>query len=450
MPLLPWDTYVPAALSRAPMPNFWLEPLAHPHWEKHRKSMLELGYRAIALDFRGNALNAEEVARSFEKSGFNVLEIRDRMPTSSRAWVAWAADPAFLRAAQCESNCRETIWDISALDLRADLLSEMHGEHSLALFLGAHSSEQIAARLTRPWRAPRWIDAWKKSPQTFFAEDFQTICDRRRAAKPRWSIIVPARRRAPQLHYTLMALAAMEVALDSWELILLDDNEPNDFCQTAAFPQLPLLHIRVPRPPETEPNATHFRAASMRNLGARYARGDRFLFLDSDILLRPKFLQKLEENFLDRALHQPCRWNLKPDLDLRELPAASLCVDRHTVLSYRGAWEDIQYSNLDWHEQKFPWQWASSFCLALSRGYFRELGGFRESFDQYGFEDTELGFRAWLRGGKFQRIKEEVFHQSHAKEPGSFDREARKKSYENFFRWVLDPAVHAEYKSKWN
>ena len=56
------------------------------------------------------------------------------------------------------------------------------------------------------------------------------------------------------------------------------------------------------------------------------------------------------------------------------------------------------------------------------------MGGFRRSFNRYGFEDTDLGFRAMQAGLRFHRSATPVYHFKHPENRSEFKRQAKIKN----------------------
>jgi N-terminal domain of galactosyltransferase len=63
-----------------------------------------------------------------------------------------------------------------------------------------------------------------------------------------------------------------------------------------------------------------------------------------------------------------------------------------------------------WPRLKQLWKYVSSNRLAIRRESFLNLGGFRHLYTSYGFEDTDLGLRAWHLDLRFLRADQDIFH----------------------------------------
>jgi GT2 family glycosyltransferase len=124
--------------------------------------------------------------------------------------------------------------------------------------------------------------------------------------------------------------------------------------------------------------------ASARNHCLRLARGEIIWMLDDDLLPQPGAAmvhRRAHETSKKHILLGPCI--LPPEL---EVPAG-----------VRAWWEE-RYRELSGMSQID----ISTFSVANSSGetsFFRDAGGFDESFTLYGYEDNELGYRLVRRGG---------------------------------------------------
>jgi GT2 family glycosyltransferase len=271
----------------------------------------------------------------------------------------------------------------------------------------------IEVTMFRSGCPPKYWDPWLKDPQRLDAGLVEMRADNRPENSPRWSVIIPCFRHQEELQNTLNALA---VALNhqSAEIIIVQDIEPGSL-PLPPRPELPALWVNVGRKKARTFDDDGFRAGSIRNLGVRLSRGERLLFLDADVLVPSDFFDHFELS-ADNTLVQAQRWHLA-DPAFFTRPVEGLSPIWDCTISEGGLWEDFQ--SRPWHEQPEPWRWVSTFCLSVTRRRFEELGGFRESFDRYGFEDTEFGRRHVQHSGILKRIPVDVFHQYQSRERGS-------------------------------
>lgn len=220
-------------------------------------------------------------------------------------------------------------------------------------------------------------------------------------APPEYSFVIPFRDRDDTLPLVIDAASRL---CGNFELILVDDGSTRPVGPTVRGRLDRLGHgwTIVSLPP-----APFFRAGFARNVGARQARGRVLVFIDSDILLPVDFLQDLEAQLCLGDVIQAKRWQIwKP---LRPRIGEVYRGEREEPNPY---WNEFQNSPLEWMREEDPWRWASTFCFAVEKRKFDELGGFRLWYDSYGFEDTDFGLRAHRAGMILRKSSSDVFHLS--------------------------------------
>jgi validoxylamine A glucosyltransferase len=200
------------------------------------------------------------------------------------------------------------------------------------------------------------------------------------------SVIIPTCDNDLRLEWTLEGLCHQ--ACKNFEVIVVNDNGPDS---TRALVQryasrLQLQYAFLPGPKEDS------RSGASRNLGARISRGDRLVFLDSDMVPDPDFVAAhtvRSENavaFYGFRRHYPEEYvqPFKPPLDVQLLRTRSFADSR--LAGYAG-----------WAEPQIYLHFLS--CnYSMSAQVFCELGGHDERFVGWGEEDIDLGFRL-LRAG---------------------------------------------------
>jgi glycosyltransferase involved in cell wall biosynthesis len=181
----------------------------------------------------------------------------------------------------------------------------------------------------------------------------------------RLSVIVPVYNDREALDRCLGALTT--TCPPGVEIVVVDDASTDDPGAVAAGPGVRLLRLPTNRGP-----------AAARNHGARHARGDIVLFVDSDVIVGP--------GTLDRVLRL---LDARPDVaavfgSYDACPAAPGIVSR-----YKNLLHHFVHQNGAAQASTF---WAG--CGAIRTGVFRELGGFdAERFRRASIEDIELGYR---------------------------------------------------------
>jgi GT2 family glycosyltransferase len=200
------------------------------------------------------------------------------------------------------------------------------------------------------------------------------------ASAPAAAVIVPVHDGERTLARCLEALFASKDLL-SLEVIVVDDASTDASRDVAArFPcrLLPLASRQGP--------------AAARNRGAEASGADRLVFVDSDVLVRPETLAALVRT-LDEAPAAFATYARDP----REpgFPTAL-----YHALSVRSLRDTAERTTVFY-----------SYCAAIRRDVFRELGGFDEGFTSATFEDVELGARLSRRGERIVHRRDlEVTH----------------------------------------
>ncbi len=140
-------------------------------------------------------------------------------------------------------------------------------------------------------------------------------------------------------------------------------------------------------------------AASARNFGATFAKGNHLIFLDDDIILNKtnvKTLIDLHESSVQDSYM--INWIYPPELiaQLRATKFGRYLINNN-LTSMKG-WR----ANLYWNDmQAFPVDAAASYCLVLHREVFLKSGGYNENFPLAGFEDYDFPKRLIAMGVNF-------------------------------------------------
>jgi len=132
------------------------------------------------------------------------------------------------------------------------------------------------------------------------------------------------------------------------------------------------------------------------NIGARESNGDYFCFVNNDMRFEPDFIRKMvdilqssPEIFAVDALH----YNWQGD---KILHAGTLL---RKTLFLKGHIPGFIADPIAFIDEIAEVPWGCLANLMVKRNMFFELGGFDHTFFTY-YEDTDLCWRAWLRGWK--------------------------------------------------
>jgi GT2 family glycosyltransferase len=215
---------------------------------------------------------------------------------------------------------------------------------------------------------------------------------------PSVSVIVAHYRQPRQLARTLHALARQDHPAELVEIIVVDDGSPE-------LPEVP-GGVRVILQPDRG-----FRLAAARNAGAAAATGDVLVFLDADTAPEPSYLRHLtrlpalawDSVTVGRRRHADFGAAVAGSFAPVEVagPLAELPEPRWLRDAYQRTHNLLE---LDHRSYRF----LIGAVLACSRRFFVETGGFSETFTQYGGEDWEWVYRAWLHGAVIAHVPEAI------------------------------------------
>lgn len=192
------------------------------------------------------------------------------------------------------------------------------------------------------------------------------------------SVVVPTYGRRELTEVTLRSLGA-QAGAPEFEVIVVDDGADPGLSAWAAGLGLP-IDVRV-----LHHERNRGRAAA-RNTGVAAARGDAVVFLDSDMRVVPGFLAA------HAALQDgPDAVVLGHIVTAREIP--------------RSAW--VAYSDSRGVHKvpagaPIPARYFMTGNSSVAAPLLARAGGFDEEFDEYGGEDTEMGYRLERFGGRFR------------------------------------------------
>lgn len=206
------------------------------------------------------------------------------------------------------------------------------------------------------------------------------------------SVVVVHFEQQPQLDRTLLALQRQSYPRELLDIIVVDDG-------SRAVPSVgPDVRLVCQED-------RGFRAAAARNAGAEVARGSILSFLDADTSPEPDYVRELVR--LPSLAVDAVTVGLRRHADF----AAAFASDRVETVGPSlelpaPEWLSLAYersSNLLEVDHR-SYRYLIGAVLACSRAFFDEVGGFNESFSDYGGEDWEWGYRAWLAGAVLAHV----------------------------------------------
>ncbi len=258
------------------------------------------------------------------------------------------------------------------------------------------------------------------------------------------SVVVPYYAQPEELERTLAALEGQTYPRELLEVVVVDDGSPEPLERLRETP----LDVKVVRQEDLG-----FGLARARNTGVRAAAHDILLFLDADMLPEADWL----------AAH--ARWHhAVPDAVTLGLWAHVPVdgVDAGTIRSRPGTLKDlfagrkVGWVDFRWFESHLRrtddltskaddlFDLMPGGNYGIHRGFYELVGGFDESFTQWGGEDTEFGYRAYTRGGLMVPVREAFAWHQGAWEEG---RAEKKQSREMQLAKVAHLIVHPKFRT---
>ena len=295
---------------------------------------------------------------------------------------------------------------------------------------GRCSQRHDAPRALRPAAVP--YNDWRQVPMPV-ADAFQ----------PRQpvSVVIPYFERQNALERTLAALDRQTYPCELFEVVVVDDG-------SRTPPSIPAgtgLDIAV-----IAQQRRGFGAGRARNLGARAARHDILVFLDADIVAGRRLLEAHAR--WHHAVTDALTLGLRTFVDAAGVDAGAIRRAGHLERLF----ETQGRSEPDWREPYLAltddlaasrdgaFRAMSSCQFGIRKAFFDEVGGFDESFDRYGLEDTELAYRAQVLGALLVPVREaRSWHQGR----WATDRVSKRRALRSQLAKVEQLIAHPEYRA---
>ncbi|MBZ5602618.1 MAG: glycosyltransferase [Acidobacteriia bacterium] len=206
----------------------------------------------------------------------------------------------------------------------------------------------------------------------------------------RFSIIIPSFARPKPLHRCLAGLAALDYPRDRFEVIVVDDGNPDPLDEIVReFDG----HLRI-----TLVRQANSGPAIARNAGAQHARGEWLGFIDDDCVAHPDWLAQIDdaaakwpEAMLSGDTVNACSGNVFAELNQILVSTVTRWLKEHD-----SALHFFPSNNL--------------FCPAAS---FQRIGGFHPDFRIAAAEDREICARWLASGGEMVEVPEARISHSH-------------------------------------
>jgi len=196
--------------------------------------------------------------------------------------------------------------------------------------------------------------------------------------KPRFSFIIPVYERPDDLEALLASMQQHIPGDFSYEIIIIDDGSRADIRSvTENYNHLPLRYVR-------QANAG---PGAARNRGMKMARGEWFVFLDSDVLLPENYARALQHavNRQEGAAIIGGRDDTLPSFTLFQKAVNYVMTSFCTTGGIRGNRKQV--------DRFVP----RSFNMAAHRQVWETIGGFS---NMHPGEDPEWVYKWWETGGR--------------------------------------------------
>jgi Predicted glycosyltransferases len=201
------------------------------------------------------------------------------------------------------------------------------------------------------------------------------------------SIVIPTYNRLPILQKCLKALEQQQYdhTITNYEVVLVDDGSTDGTLNWLEENQLNFPHVRLFC-------QSHQGPAAARNLGIEKALGETIIFIDSDLVVTETFLQSHADSLVEGYKTSD------------------------QVFTYGRVINTCNFENPTSEHYKITDFSAAYFAtgnVAIARHWLIEAGLFDPQFQQYGWEDLELGVRLKKLGLKLIKCPDAVGYHWH-------------------------------------
>jgi glycosyltransferase involved in cell wall biosynthesis len=201
------------------------------------------------------------------------------------------------------------------------------------------------------------------------------------------SIVIPTYNRLPILSQCLEALEQQNFTSDPYEVVVVDDGSTDETIPWLAHNAARLPHVRLLRQDHKGP-------AAARNLGVAQAQGDKIIFIDSDLVVTPTFLQA----------HCQAWQQAQQKLGHDRLFTYGLVINTSNFDEPTSE----PYKLTDYSAAYF-----ATGNVMISKYWLETAGLFDTQFSLYGWEDLELGVRLKQFGLQLVKAPEAVGYHWH-------------------------------------
>jgi glycosyltransferase involved in cell wall biosynthesis len=200
------------------------------------------------------------------------------------------------------------------------------------------------------------------------------------------SVVIPTYNRKPILEKCLKALEQQNLE-ESYEVVVVDDGSTDGTVEWLSQSSEVFPHVRLLCQDHQGP-------AAARNFGVAQAKGDKIVFIDSDLVVTPTFLQSHWEH-----------WQ-----------SAQQYLGHDRVFTYGRVINTANFEHPTTEPYKVTDYSAAYFAtgnVMIARQWLEKAGLFDTRFSLYGWEDLELGVRLKALGLQLIRATDAVGYHWH-------------------------------------
>ncbi len=211
------------------------------------------------------------------------------------------------------------------------------------------------------------------------------------------SVVTPTYNRQLVLEKCLQALENQQFSdkspVTGYEIVVVDDGSTDGTVAWLQSNPATFPHVRLVQ-------QAHAGIAAARNLGVESAKGDIIVFVDSDLMVTERFLEAHSEGLEERQKQ----------------------AEGDRVFTYGRVIDTCNFEDPTSEPYKltdFSAAYFETNNVAIARKWLIDAGLFDTQFNQYGWEDLEMGVRLKQMGIKLVKCPEAVGYHWHA--PFSLD-----------------------------
>jgi glycosyltransferase involved in cell wall biosynthesis len=251
------------------------------------------------------------------------------------------------------------------------------------------------------------------------------------------SIIIPAYERIELLRKTLASIECQSYPKELIEVVIVDDGSTIDNFENVfnEFSKRLTLYL-------TRQERKGYGLTRARNLGARVSSGEILFFLDSDLILPRNYVASVMyfHHVADSISVLGVRKFINSEtITVEDIRSSNFDFDNiekcKSANPHHKNINDVDGNSIDWRLSEFdknnwlldsknPFRFFGGGHASVSRARFFSIGGYDESFNEWGNEDQEFAYRLWAIGQKFIPLKD-IFDY-HQEEPSKFEDQAYK------------------------